>query len=357
LKNQIRILLAGLLTMSASICLAQDQSSAFHGGGTSSCAVCHVMHASVDGQVVTVGSLPLLLANSSSDLCLTCHGQDSVFGLDPLTPPMEKGAGNFVFLLEDNLNDAPDGRTSPVPGEAAGHSIISMDMGIEADSRWQVAPGGVFPSHDLGCTSCHDPHGNSNFRMLNGPGPVQGGLAEFTNAAPRAIGIDITDPLAVETDNLHTAYLEGMSQWCANCHGLYHDDSPMSHFNHRTDELLGSNVINLYNRYNGDDDPFGGTQATAYLKDVPFEHPGGSITSTAGPSSGSRVMCLTCHRAHASSAIGAARWDMRIAKLELDGQISGSYSLPNPYPGPIQGSLCRKCHPKGQNFQYDFSLD
>lgn len=337
--------------------LAPVSSSAFHDGGSSSCAVCHIMHASEEGQVVIVESGPLLQAASSSDLCLTCHDQDTVFGMDPLNPPPERGAGNFVFLLEDNINDAPDGQSFPIAGEAAGHSIISLDRATAADTRYQESPGGIFPANELGCTSCHDPHGNNKFRMLNGIGPVQGGIADFTNPAPEAVGLDISNPLAIEADDQHTAYLAGMSAWCANCHGNYHENSFNSTFEHPDDESLGNAQINIYNRYNGDSDPKGGTQATAYLKDVPFEHPGSSTHSTFGPTSGSRIMCLSCHRAHASSSPAATRWDMRVNKLDEDGVVSGSYATPNPYPGPLQGSLCRKCHPKGQHYQFEIPHD
>ena len=33
--------------------------------------------------------------------------------------------------------------------------------------------------------------------------------------------------------------------------------------------------------------------------------------------------------------------------LALDGQVSGSYPLPNPYPDAHQGTLCHKCHDPG----------
>ena len=313
------------------------------------------MHASDEGQVVMVDTGPLLLAASSSDLCLACHDQESVFGPAPAAPPPERGGGNFAFLLESNINDAPDGASDPLAGEAAGHSIISLDRGTVEDTRWHEAPGGSFPSRLLTCTSCHDPHGNSNFRLLYGEGPVQGGVAEFMNPAPLAVGLDIADRQAVESDARHTAYLGGMSAWCANCHGRYHEMEAAPGFTHPTDVPLGNQEITIYNRYNGDADPLGGSQGTAYLKDVPFETPGGSPTSTSGPAAGSRIMCLSCHRAHASSAPAATRWDMRVARLEDDGAVSGSHPIPNPYPGPEQGPLCRKCHPKSPDNRYIYT--
>jgi hypothetical protein len=287
----------------------------------------------------------LLIAESPSDVCLLCHAASSgaVLGMDPLAPPPERGAGNFGFLLEDNLNDAPDGATNPIRGEAAGHSIVAPGRGLTQDSRNPVAPGGSFPSDSLGCTSCHDPHGNANYRMLYGAEPVQGGIATFLNSAPEANGIGLA---STESDNNHAAYRSGMSDWCANCHGLYHDND-LSGFEHPSGENLGAEISAQYKSYDGDDAPEGGSAATAYLAAVPFEDPAASAASREGPSGVSKVMCLTCHRAHASSAPHAGRWDFNVSLLSEDGVVSGSYAIPNPYDSPNQGTLCSKCHSGG----------
>jgi len=316
---------------------------AFHDGGAADCQGCHIMH---EGAVLPSPSGAdgsLLIAESPSDVCLTCHAEDhgAVLGLDPLLPPPERGAGNFVFLWEDNLNDAPDGATDPIPGEAAGHSIVAPGRGLVVDSRNPTAPGGTFPSDRLGCTSCHDPHGNANFRMLYGAGPVQNGLFTFASPAPAAEGIDLAG--GPETNSHHSAYRNGMSAWCGNCHGNYHDGAG-SGFEHPSGESLGTGISNRYNRYNGDDDPMGGDWATAYLAAVPFEDNSTATDSTAGTASTSRVICLTCHRAHASSAPRAGRWDFNVTLLRNDGVVSGSWPIPDPYDSPNQGPLCSKCH-------------
>lgn len=303
------------------------------------------MHGELDGQVVMIGNTPLLAASSSTDLCLACHGgNNGVFALSPLDPSPERGAGNFIFLLEDNLNDGPDGSMNPIGGETAGHNVISLANGVGVDTQWLFSPGGNFPSNELGCVSCHDPHGNSSFRMLNGAGPVQGGLFTFVNSAPEAAGINGTNPGSFETDDNHTAYRSGMGQWCANCHGTYHDGPGSQIFEHDFDEDISDSEMDNYNTYNGDADPSGGHSATAYLAAVPFEYSGAEIDNQAGPGPGSRVMCLTCHRAHASSAPHALRWDMNAGSLDQDGVVSGSFPIPNPYLDPGQGSLCSKCH-------------
>lgn len=335
-----------LLTIALAMALVSSPApgSPVHGGGVGSCEQCHVMHDALAGQVAYVGRNPLLLAANSTDLCLMCHGADGVFGVSPLSPPAERGAGNFVWLLEDNLNDAPDGNLDPLAGEVAGHNIVSPTRGVGVDSRWLHAPGGSFPSSMLGCTSCHDPHGSQAFRMLNGAGPVQGGQAVFLYPAPVAEGLSATGAGIAESPTGHSAYHSGMSAWCANCHGDYHSEASGASFRHPVEVPLGSDARRRYDAYAGDADPAGGSAATSYLPEVPFEGPQTAPGGTAGPAAADRLTCLTCHRAHASSAPAAGRWDFRVYRLSQDGLVSGSYALPSPYPGDEQGQLCRKCH-------------
>jgi hypothetical protein len=300
------------------------------------------------------GEPGLLIEETPSDLCLRCHATEAgeVLGTNPLMPPPERGGGNFVFLFESNLNDAPDGATNVIPGETGGHNLVAPGHGLSADTRLSLSPGGSFPAGELGCTSCHDPHGNSSFRHLYGTGPVQGGLAVFSFRAPDAEGIPLDGP--AESIGRHTAYRRGVSDWCGNCHGRYHDDyqTPVvpgggDPLEHPSDEALDVEIRDRYNVYNGDDDPTGGTAATAYLPAVPFEDLSSTTATTFGAGGGSRVMCLTCHRAHATSSPAALRWDFRVARLIEDGVVSGSYPLPNPYNSPNQGTLCSKCHEGG----------
>ena len=74
-----------------------------------------------------------------------------------------------------------------------------------------------------------------------------------------------------------------------------------------------------------------------------------TTASTAGPNGGSTVMCMSCHRAHATSAPNSGRWDFSVTFLHEDGDESGSYSIPDPYASVNQRSLCNKCHVKDAN--------
>jgi hypothetical protein len=350
-----------LLVLGAIFVLA-GSSFAFHDAGVAECAGCHTMHNSENGQLVDPdspnGNEYLLKDATASDVCLSCHGDPvrygAVFGTDPLAPPRLLGAGNFAFLLEDNLNDGHGGGsqdtlgnwTNPIPGDAAGHNLNAPSRGVGPDATLTSAPGGSYPASLMGCSSCHDPHGNANFRLLYGVGATQPGQF-FTNPAPIAENTMSLFGGPGESNGNHTAYQGGMSAWCGNCHGDFHANNVQ--LVHPSGITLGGTVAQTYNLYNGTEDITGGNAATAYLAAVPFEDASNTPTSTAGPSASSQVMCLTCHRAHASSAPNSGRWDFNLTLLEEDGVNSGSYAIPDPFNSPNQRSLCNKCHAKDVN--------
>ncbi|MFH1699209.1 MAG: hypothetical protein ABIE07_01365 [Candidatus Zixiibacteriota bacterium] len=337
------------LLLIAALCFALGGNAlAFHDAGVAHCNGCHTMHNSENGAWVDTdspdGNAWLLKDETPSDVCLSCHstGSRGVFAADPLAPNGLNGGGDFVFLTEDNLNDGHSGASHPIVGDAAGHNIDAPSKGVSADATLLAAPGGTFPSTALGCSSCHDPHGNDGFRFLNTVGTIQDGLYTFTSATPDAEGIDARN--TDELDDNHTAYKSGMSEWCGNCHGDFHDNS--TKLIHPSGSTLGGDVATAYGLYNGTEDIIGGNPLTSYLAAVPFEDANAAVASTDGPDAGSKVMCLTCHRAHASSAPNAGRWDFNVTLLEEDGVESGSLAIEDPYASPNQRSLCNKCHVK-----------
>jgi hypothetical protein len=172
----------------------------------------------------------------------------------------------------------------------------------------------------------------------------------FAHAAPNAVGMSATSATASESRTNHTAYLGGMSAWCANCHGDYHANGTA--LIHKSGVAMGESISQTYNLYNGTTDQQGGSALTSYLPEVAFEDPSMTIASTAGPTASSQVSCISCHRAHATSAPNMGRWDFNVTTLAADGVESGSYALPNPYAataGTHQRSLCNKCHNKDVN--------
>jgi predicted CXXCH cytochrome family protein len=369
-----------LILLVAAAVIVAAPALAFHDGGVAHCNGCHTMHNSEDGAAMNYnatgtgpgtnpgfGWTDLLLYPNASDVCLECHGNNTrsynVFESDPLGLALREyySAGNFVFLLEDNINDGHAGSVASnwIPGQGSGHNIQSGIKGSMWDTTLTAPPSdGTSPltNNRIHCSSCHDPHGTGTFRLLyqTGQDVDVGGETVIYGDTVVAYGISYGD---VETNDNHNAYVSGYSGWCNSCHTEFHQRS--GRMIHPSGESLSDGTDVQYNRYRGTTDcvlsgvsPCGtGGAATAYLGDVPFEddsHTAASITSTLGPTSSSRVACMSCHRAHATSAPNAGRWDFDVTFLWEDGHESGSWPIPfipyDPRDVDNQRSLCNKCH-------------
>ncbi len=327
---------------------------AFHDAGVARCSGCHTMHNSQDGAPVDAdsptGNAYLLVDATPSDTCLSCHAD---YG--QLATGLGRGPGGDFYWLTQDITWAGHHGDVTVQGREHGHNLDAPGHGLVEDDVLTEAPGGTYDSTYLGCNSCHDPHGNTNFRMLYGAGETAANYPaagySFTEAAPIAIGNSRkTNPgdSGEEYIGNHTAYISGMSDWCANCHTDMH--SGMSaNLVHPTDESLGSTLAGNYNAYVTTSDMTGGSQGTAYLPLVPFEDAANTTTSTTGPTAASKVMCLTCHRAHASPYPDAGRWDFAATLLEEGHPDPATEPYISTYDGaPLdmlnQRSLCNKCH-------------
>lgn len=336
---------------------------AFHDGGVAYCAGCHTMHNSQNNVNFDTppGNAYLLKVGNASDQCLTCHAAYGQFAGGTGYGP----GGDFYWLTKTYTWTGPGGpKTSK--GDSHGHNIISPARGLVADVTLTHAPGGDFLGSRLGCTSCHDPHGNQEFRLLYGdagPGPIyDGGRYDFDYPAPLAKSNSRKTTVAGdgnENDTQHTIYKDGMSDWCANCHPSFHSDMT-NNFVH-TEEDMGSTVAATYNAYVNTDDQTSGVQATSYRGLVPFEAVSVDLATadpqnyTLGPTGVDKVMCLTCHRAHASAFDDMGRWD-HDATFIVDSHpqaTDGGVGIDDPtnkyYQYTFvnnQRSLCNKCHAK-----------
>jgi predicted CXXCH cytochrome family protein len=361
-----------MLVAAAVVAFASAPAMAFHDEGVARCNGCHTMHNSEDnlamnytaggvlgGTAPGTGYQDLLLYANKSDVCLRCHGSAtsgySVWAASYTGGYNEHGAGNFVYQTAPDIMD--DTRAASVPGRGAGHTIASLLKGTTADPVLTLAPGGDYPATDLYCTSCHDPHGTDSFRMLYRAGQTtesdSGLVIDWdVDLVAADIGVSASQP---ETDTRHNAYQSGYSEWCAKCHGDFHAAS--GNLIHPSGEPMEQRQIDVYNSYLGTTNcidnpptvgnPCGtGSAATAYKAAVPFEDAANTSTSsTAGPTATSRVACVSCHRAHGSSAPNGGRWDFNVRLLAEDGVHTGTYAIPNPYPtDAIQKSMCNKCH-------------
>lgn len=341
---------------------------AFHDGGVANCSGCHTMHASQDGRLGmhwTPGGNPdLLKFGNATDTCVRCH-----YFRGQLTGGSGQGpGGDFYWLTRTFTWTTPWGTVETSAGASHGHNVANRVFSIVTDPVLATSPGGNFLSSELGCTSCHDPHGNANFRMLYGAalGPAYVGDTRYGFSAEAPLARGTEGPTTVggggnETDSRHTVYKSGMSEWCANCHGGMHVNDG-SLFVHPAGLPLGGAIAEQYNRYISTSDPDGGDISTSYAGLVPFEDIDIELglvdpaNATTGPDDADQVMCLTCHRAHASPFADAGRWDFAATFLLRDSHPrtgdggASAQDVANRYYGYVldanQRSLCNKCHAK-----------
>lgn len=401
---------------------------AFHDGGVGACDGCHTMHGSRAGEPPATPGAYLLQGSDASSVCLSCHGDDVNRGYTVLTSnvlpgysPLNFGpAGDFAWLKKSFAWADLKGTVYSSPGERHGHNVVATDHGLARDPSRTTAPGGLYASADLSCISCHDPHGGyriasdgsvatsggpvassgsygaqpaqgapvGSYRLLAGTGyaPRSAPLAPaFANRPPVAVA-PLTYNRGEGTAQIRVAYGAGMSEWCANCHGALHtplasQTSPFMHPSGATAKLSQTRIADVYNAYVKTGDLSGGP-FTSYLSLVPFEegstdtvtlsmHARSDGSAAMGPNMGTEnVMCLSCHRVHASGWDDMMRWNQKSDALVIDGQWPGTDSVggaagaiyaqgrtaaetraamydrdPSAF-ATFQTSLCNKCHAK-----------
>ena len=360
-----------ILALLTSFILLGGTAFAFHGGGVAHCDGCHSMHNTSDNARSGSATSPDLMKGSdASSTCLNCHNGVARYHVNSANGANVNQGGDFFWISDSAVHDQNvRGNIVTYDPDNKGHNVIALDFGLTQDATLTAAPGGVYPANTLGCTSCHDPHGQVNGGTANGTAAISVsgsyGAADPTDGSIHGNYRLLDDSIAaapVATANSYDGkfvdYGTGMSGWCAGCH-LDFDTATNMH-------PTNVPVPVSYNKYVASGD-FTGDVATAYDALVPFERgiDDGSLLddqSTAGVSTGNEVvMCLSCHRAHASAFDNALRWDNTTEFLDhsailneatttlmADGAIpyykgGVAVDIATEY-GPWQRQLCNKCH-------------
>jgi hypothetical protein len=377
------------------------------------------MHNSLNGTAMrTIGGLTqynsgvyLLQGMDASSACLNCHGTgdttssyhvstETVTAGGATVPAQYTPGGDFSWI-KSTVNSV---------GSSRGHNIISASYNFVADSRLTAAPGGTFPAGALGCTACHDPHSAARvtttgfatralgtavdpilesgsygaepaaglavgtYRFLGGAGYTPKGAAiTFVNTAPMAVAPSTYNRTeGTGAGQTRVAYGAGMSEWCANCHAGIHNNAYPATRRHPASNTsaLGAIAAN-YNAYVSSGD-LSGSDTTSYNSLVPFEMQetniatlaasagyGSTVSLQGADATNDNVMCLSCHRAHATGFASMMRYDMADA-LITDGTpafevragmtdttlTAAYYGRDAAYFGAAQRILCNKCHAK-----------
>jgi hypothetical protein len=401
----MRITRITLIALAALALIAGTSTTqAFHDGGVAECVGCHSMH-NPDQTPNKPGSDYLLNNIDQSSTCLDCHTTDSTTPdgyhvssddslLGPGMAPTQRTPGGDFGWLKKTYTWSPGWNTNisfTEEGYTHGHNIIAEDYNYVVDGANPIAPGGSMLSDELGCQSCHDPHGTFRrdengdyvvpsigstvapivesgsyddspipgpgeavgaYRLLAGPGYGDFGSGNlFTVNPPMAIapgsfasgGYNRTE---AATQTL-VAYGSGMGDWCGTCHPQFHQNSAPGRFIHPTNSTMNAgtpNITAIYNAYVNSGN-LSGSQTNSYLSLVPYEEPAlswselqalvatnSAQTNIPGPDDNEFVSCISCHRAHASGWEYGMRWNPESEFLTYQGQYPGSEtSAPSQY--------------------------
>lgn len=335
----------------------------------------------------------------------------------PGTPPKQlTPGGDFGWIKKTYSWLTAAGQPAKYSfGDRHGHNVVAADFYYAADGTNSAAPGGTYPAALLSCTSCHDPHGRYRrnvdgsiapagkpiaksgsfasspnpdntvsvgvYRMLGGKGyqpKFLTGASAFMNDPPAAVAPDKPNR-SEDTTQTRVAYGSGMSEWCMNCHANMHTPAYPGRTNllHASgnNAKLGVTRMNNYYKYINTGAILSSPSTTPYLSLVPFEegtsdyptlkaHAKTDDSYLDGPNSSANVMCLSCHRAHASGWDGIMRWNAETDFIVSNGFYSQEghgyqpygqgrteteaarayYNRPAAKLSLNQDTLCNKCH-------------
>lgn len=346
-----------------------------HGGysdDTDSCAACHRAHTSfspiqrtnyLGGQPIgTIGSALLVSsAQNMREFCTVCHGNDApgastnviagVFDGGPSAPHgtnIDPGAG-ILYATNSTFGGTLNaggfrylGGTAPVTSMHSMSPVDSPDNPLSGT----IAPLWGFGSavtnsrallSEFTCTSCHDPHGSTNYRLLKDslPGGAVGGFNAAGQPDPFVISSEEGYPVmgwlrgeagALQMADYRPNYTapqyrntglmgENISGWCAGCHQRY--DESGTAYNYEgflaavdavgTTHTVGARSFHRHpvNRTVGSMPNVSLSREPVIDSMIPLERlmsaaPQASAVATW--TQGDMLGCLTCHRAHGTSA-------------------------------------------------------
>ena len=274
-----------------------------------------------------------------------------------------------------------------VNGTGVGYTWPANPSGTVPAGPYPVLP--IASTGSYGASPVAASYAVGAYRLLGGQyyQPASNPNAPFASDPPVAVAPTNYNHTEAPGSEVRVAYGTGMSEWCANCHVAIHENNYTSGaFGFAglvhpagSSATLTAGQYNVYNTYVSSGN-YNTSLTNNYTSLVPFEQgPSATIAQlqaltspsssiAAGPTN--NVMCLSCHRAHATAFDNIIRWDQNATFL-TDGTnvtagitaaavvtggggvrptsdtIAGYYGRNMMVAfGPYQRSLCNKCHGK-----------
>ncbi len=204
------------------------------------CASCHRVH--------TAKATNLINEDSQLALCYTCHGATGAGSNLDVEGGVAYGdsssgsggalrGGGFKYALIDSAHptgqsDSFFNSSGKIPARDSGKEVNSTHS-VNSTSQTAWGNGGISTIPDYGksiqlnCGSCHDPHGNGNYRILR---PIPSGSGETSG-----VKIDDASTKDYTTKNYWNAgdsnapeFIEDIGSWCSTCHTRSLSDSGSS---------------------------------------------------------------------------------------------------------------------------------
>ncbi len=402
---------------------------AIHGNyvsDTDACAGCHRAHTSVSSitwQDSSGGANhSALLVSSATEMwqfCYACHdatsqGADTNVqeGIYEGTSYGQQGAvlngGGFDSLDQSSTTSTHMFKGSSWGAYGGGYFGTGNTFAANSSNAGQGANAymtGTGNAIKMDCTTCHDPHGSPNYRILKAA--VNGNaVGEYTPTAnpsdPDPNGFvssvetgwptngfrlhqpypnykpNYTTPMYAKGYDMPSATLangatglnvdKGMSGWCSGCHSTYL--GPVTTFTKTNSLGVDTTYTSLAATYNAGDgeglavrhkhpinvelDSYQGADKTSMnITDpgLPLDHP---ISERGNPSNSSSdwLECLTCHRAHGTAAAmtGYASNNGAASVVDTDGVARNAFVAQNAVPSALlrydNRGVCERCHNK-----------
>jgi predicted CXXCH cytochrome family protein len=339
LKNSLRLITASVLFF-LFLLVSTGRANANAGphgnfnGSTDSCAGCHRAHSGQSGDGF------LFKAQDIEALCLSCHSGGSGSKLDVVNGKDTSSGANLLggafggptgltssgALVTSKHGTDGSWRTMWGSGGASGdcvlcHAADSTRIPVNPLTFQQIpmvnfranpsSPTASMNSQvQLTCLSCHDVHGNNNYRILRYADKCLDPLSPwhdpiFGNNLPCAVTVTSNEP-ANNKNYSSPNYKSGMTDWCSTCHSNYRNTTDSKYL------MFGGTTPMTFDAQDGNGDVMryrhNANAALSTIGLTPADAAPLPVESDPALPGQEKMTCLTCHYAHGSTVLmtGAA---------------------------------------------------